>query len=384
MTLLRIGEYGRGVEQDVKESVLVGTTESSAVGTAPWVEVPCTWLERDLVAIRRQRPSPRQNFDRKRGLSAMKMVENRARLKSAVLIALMMVSIKGPDIVVVDFGKMMDAWHQEKPWNTTFLIASKKHSIGGHAVTRTIIGSVVIPWSSHFTAAKVRVYGCVSLRNVEWRDLVCFLTRLRTSTDRQPVDAAAVVRDPNMPGFYEKFETQYDAFGKFDFVVIERGKAEVHMCILSFADFDHIRRKGLRNSGESTVMISHCVLVDCLQLFSSRLSHSQLDARSAAWLSLWIATCLSLPSEVDRALFYDRSPTILKSINEQSPINRIDDFYQSPNISNPSEVDRALFYDRSQTILKSINKQFPITCIDDFYQSPYISIAVSDRSLTRL
>ncbi|KAH3892725.1 hypothetical protein DPMN_016852 [Dreissena polymorpha] len=42
-------------------------------------------------------------------------------------------------------------------------------------------------------------------------------------------------------------------------------------------------------------MISHYVLVDCLQLFSSRLSHSQLDVRSTAWLSLWIATSLSLP-----------------------------------------------------------------------------------------
>ncbi|KAH3706995.1 hypothetical protein DPMN_066387 [Dreissena polymorpha] len=52
------------------------------------------------------------------------------------------------------------------------------------------------------------------------------------------------------------------------------------------------------DSGGPTVMISHCVLVDCLQLFSSRLSHSQLDARSAAWLSLWIATCLSLPLPV--------------------------------------------------------------------------------------
>ncbi|KAH3719799.1 hypothetical protein DPMN_062673 [Dreissena polymorpha] len=42
-------------------------------------------------------------------------------------------------------------------------------------------------------------------------------------------------------------------------------------------------------------MISHCVLGDCLKLFSSRLSHSQLNARSAAWLSLWIATRLCLP-----------------------------------------------------------------------------------------
>ncbi|KAH3728184.1 hypothetical protein DPMN_054133 [Dreissena polymorpha] len=48
------------------------------------------------------------------------------------------------------------------------------------------------------------------------------------------------------------------------------------------------------DSGGPTVVISHCVLADCLQRFSSRLSHSQLDARSSAWLSLWIATRLSL------------------------------------------------------------------------------------------
>ena len=48
-------------------------------------------------------------------------------------------------------------------------------------------------------------------------------------------------------------------------------------------------------TGGPTVVINHCALVDCFQLISSRLSHSQLDARSAAWLSLWIALFLSLP-----------------------------------------------------------------------------------------
>jgi len=36
-------------------------------------------------------------------------------------------------------------------------------------------------------------------------------------------------------------------------------------------------------------------VVDSFQLFSSCRSHSQLDARSAAWLSLWIVLRLSLP-----------------------------------------------------------------------------------------
>ena len=47
--------------------------------------------------------------------------------------------------------------------------------------------------------------------------------------------------------------------------------------------------------GGPTVVINHWVLIDCFQLISSRLSHSKLDARSAAWLSLWIALFLSLP-----------------------------------------------------------------------------------------
>ena len=48
-------------------------------------------------------------------------------------------------------------------------------------------------------------------------------------------------------------------------------------------------------AGGPTVVINHCALVNCFQLISSRLSHSQHDARSAAWLSLWIALFLSLP-----------------------------------------------------------------------------------------
>ena len=49
------------------------------------------------------------------------------------------------------------------------------------------------------------------------------------------------------------------------------------------------------SAGGPIVVINHCALVDCLQLISSRLSHSQLDDRSAALLSLWIALFLSLP-----------------------------------------------------------------------------------------
>ena len=40
---------------------------------------------------------------------------------------------------------------------------------------------------------------------------------------------------------------------------------------------------------------SYDVEVDSLQLFSSRCSHNQLDARSGVWLSLWIVLRLSLP-----------------------------------------------------------------------------------------
>jgi len=60
--------------------------------------------------------------DCERGFSTMKRIktENRARMKSAVLNALMTVSIEGPDIEAVDFGKMVDAWHQEKPRRTVF------------------------------------------------------------------------------------------------------------------------------------------------------------------------------------------------------------------------------------------------------------------------
>ena len=48
-------------------------------------------------------------------------------------------------------------------------------------------------------------------------------------------------------------------------------------------------------AGGPTVVINHCALVDCFQLISFHLSHSQLDARSAAWLSLWTALFLSVP-----------------------------------------------------------------------------------------
>ena len=48
-------------------------------------------------------------------------------------------------------------------------------------------------------------------------------------------------------------------------------------------------------AGGPTVVINHCTLVDRFQLISSRLSHSQLVARSAAWLSIWKPLFLSLP-----------------------------------------------------------------------------------------
>ncbi|KAH3734953.1 hypothetical protein DPMN_041413 [Dreissena polymorpha] len=65
---------------------------------------------------------PTSTADCERGFSTMKRIktENRSRMKSAVLNALMSVSIEGPDIEAVDFGKMVDAWHQEKPRRTVF------------------------------------------------------------------------------------------------------------------------------------------------------------------------------------------------------------------------------------------------------------------------
>ncbi|KAH3720100.1 hypothetical protein DPMN_062993 [Dreissena polymorpha] len=55
---------------------------------------------------------PTSTADCKRGFNTTKRIktENRARMKSAVLNALMMVSIEGPDIEAVDFGEMVDAW----------------------------------------------------------------------------------------------------------------------------------------------------------------------------------------------------------------------------------------------------------------------------------
>ncbi|KAH3706875.1 hypothetical protein DPMN_046060 [Dreissena polymorpha] len=44
----------------------------------------------------------------------MKRVYNCSRLKSAVLSALMVVSIKELDIEAVDCGRTVDVWHQEK------------------------------------------------------------------------------------------------------------------------------------------------------------------------------------------------------------------------------------------------------------------------------
>ncbi|KAH3719796.1 hypothetical protein DPMN_062670 [Dreissena polymorpha] len=43
------------------------------------------------------------------------ITENRALPKSDVLNVLVMVIIEGPDNEAVDFGRMLDAWQQEKP-----------------------------------------------------------------------------------------------------------------------------------------------------------------------------------------------------------------------------------------------------------------------------
>ena len=47
---------------------------------------------------------------------------------------------------------------------------------------------------------------------------------------------------------------------------------------------------GWAHSGDQSLCVGWCV-----QLFSFRLSQNQLDARSAAWLSFWIAFRFSLP-----------------------------------------------------------------------------------------
>ena len=47
---------------------------------------------------------------------------------------------------------------------------------------------------------------------------------------------------------------------------------------------------GWAHSGDQSLCVGWC-----FQLFSSRLSHNQLDARSAAWPSFWISTRFSLP-----------------------------------------------------------------------------------------
>ncbi|KAH3726749.1 hypothetical protein DPMN_052618 [Dreissena polymorpha] len=59
--------------------------------------------------------------------------------------------------------------------------------------------------------------------------------------------------------------------------------------------FGPLSHKHSSGSGP-TMVINHCVSVDASSSsISSRLSHSQLDALLAAWLSLWIAPLLSLP-----------------------------------------------------------------------------------------
>ncbi|KAH3755317.1 hypothetical protein DPMN_190008 [Dreissena polymorpha] len=65
----------------------------------------------------------------------MVKTEDRARLKSAVLHALMMISIKGPDIEAVDFGRIVDAWHQEKPRHIYFYSSIYKTRRAKHNIT---------------------------------------------------------------------------------------------------------------------------------------------------------------------------------------------------------------------------------------------------------
>ena len=87
-------------------------------------------------------------------------------------------------------------------------------------------------------------------------------------------------------------------------------------------------------AGRPTVVINHCAVVDCFQLISSRLSHSQLDARSAAWLSLRIALFLSLPLV----------PTAVISLHtdwEQKPL--------TPTSTGNSQVRQPLSLQRSSS-----------------------------------
>ena len=64
---------------------------------------------------------------------------------------------------------------------------------------------------------------------------------------------------------------------------------------------------GWINSGDQSVCVGWC-----FQLYSSRLSHNQLDARSTAWLSFWIAFRLSLPvvptAVISRHMDYEQNP----------------------------------------------------------------------------
>ena len=87
-------------------------------------------------------------------------------------------------------------------------------------------------------------------------------------------------------------------------------------------------------AGGPTMVINHCVLVDCFQLISFRLSHSQLDARSAAWLSLWIALFLSLP-------LVPTAVISLHTVWEQKPL--------TPTSTGNSQVSQPFFLQRSSS-----------------------------------
>ncbi|KAH3844439.1 hypothetical protein DPMN_086697 [Dreissena polymorpha] len=71
--------------------------------------------------------NPRTKSLKQRKLKEGVKTEDSSRLKSAVLNALVMVSIEGPDNEAVGLGRMVDAWHQEKPRETGFQRNPPKH-----------------------------------------------------------------------------------------------------------------------------------------------------------------------------------------------------------------------------------------------------------------
>ena len=91
-------------------------------------------------------------------------------------------------------------------------------------------------------------------------------------------------------------------------------------------------------AGEPTELIIHCAMRDYFQLVCSRLRHSQLDAHSAALLSLWITLLLSLPVVLTAVISCkrtgNRSP-------EQKPL--------TPTLTRNSQVRQPFTLQRSRS-----------------------------------